>query len=50
VAALKRQNSPEENARHAIYAEEATGLLLIAFLLFVLIPIRYWHGIHWGLR
>jgi len=36
--------------RHAVYASEATGLLLIAFLLLVLTLIRYWHDIHWSLR
>jgi hypothetical protein len=36
--------------RHAVYASEATGLLLIAFLLLVLTLVRYWHDIHWSLR
>jgi len=36
--------------RHAVYASEATGLLLIAFLLLALTLIRYWHDIHWSLR
>ena len=36
--------------RHAIYATETTGLLLIAVLLLVLTVIRYWHAIHWSLR
>jgi hypothetical protein len=36
--------------RHAIYATETTGLLLIAFLLLALTLIRYWHDIHWSLR
>jgi hypothetical protein len=36
--------------RHAVYASEATGLLLIAFLLLVLTLIRYWHDIHWSFR
>jgi hypothetical protein len=35
---------------HAIYATEASGLLLIALLLLVLTVIRYWHVIHWSLR
>jgi hypothetical protein len=34
--------------RHAIYATETAGLLLIAFLLLVLTLIRYWHAIHWS--
>ena len=36
--------------RHAVYASEATGLLLIAFLLLVLTLIRYWRVIHWSWR
>jgi len=36
--------------RHAVYASETTGLLLIAFVLLVLTLIRYWHNIHWSLR
>lgn len=46
-----RQNeSPHKHQRHAIYAEETCGLLLIAFLLLVLTLIRYWHAIHWSVR
>jgi hypothetical protein len=36
--------------RHAIYATETTGLLLIAFLLLILTVLRYWHDMHWSLR
>src|ERR1700679_2693443 len=49
-------NSPSSNQadhkhrRHAAYATETAGLLLIAFLLLVLSVIRYWHAIHWSLR
>lgn len=35
---------------HAIYAAEATGLLLMAVLLLVLTIIRYWRYIPWGAR
>lgn len=35
---------------HAIYAAEATGLLLMAVLLLVLIIIRYWRYIPWSAR
>jgi hypothetical protein len=38
------------NHRHAVYASEATGLLLVAALLLALTLIRYWHEIHWSLR
>jgi len=51
VVNAKRQNGRTgKHPRHAIYATEASGLLLIAFLLLVLTLIRYWHAIHWSLR
>lgn len=40
----------QKHHRHAVYASETTGLLLIAFLLLMLTLIRYWHEIHWSLR
>ena len=43
-------DSSPKHHRHAVYAAEATGLLLIAFLLLVLTLVRYWHDIHWSLR
>jgi hypothetical protein len=36
--------------RHAVYASEATGLIVIVLLLLVVILVRYWHNIHWSLR
>jgi hypothetical protein len=36
--------------RHAVYAAEATGLLVIALLLLVLVVIRYWQYIPWKAR
>ena len=36
--------------RAAVYASEAIGLLLIAFLLLALTLVRYWRYIHWSLR
>jgi hypothetical protein len=39
-----------KHSHHAVYASEATGLLVIAFMLLLLTVIRYWHAIHWGLR
>lgn len=36
--------------RHAVYASETTGLLLIAVMLLILTLVRYWHTIHWSLR
>jgi len=51
VPDARRQNdSPGKHRRHAIYATETSGLLLIALLLLVLTLIRYWHAIHWSVR
>lgn len=51
VPAPQRQDdSSTKHHRHAVYASETTGLLLIAFLLLVLTLLRYWHDIHWSLR
>jgi hypothetical protein len=36
--------------RHPIYAAEATGLLVMAILLLLLIIIRYWAYIPWSAR
>jgi len=43
-------DSAPKHRRHAVYASETTGLLLIAFLLLILTLIRYWQEIHWNLR
>jgi hypothetical protein len=50
VVPTKRHNDSSHKHRHAIYATETSGLLLIAFLLLVLTVIRYWHAIHWSVR
>ena len=47
------KNAPENDSshhRHAVYASETTGLLIIAVVLLVLTLVRYWHNIHWSLR
>jgi hypothetical protein len=36
--------------RHAIYAAEATGLLLMAVLLLIITLISYWQYIPWDAR
>ena len=36
--------------RHPIYAAEATGLLVMAVMLLILIVIRYWSNIQWSAR
>ncbi len=50
VVNAQRQNDSHKHHRHAIYATETSGLLLIAFLLLALTLIRYWHVIHWSVR
>ncbi len=36
--------------RHAVYASETMGLLLIALVLLILTVVRYWQSIHWSLH
>jgi len=48
--AQRQKDSSHEHRRHAAYATETSGLLLVAFLLLVLTLVRYWHAIHWSLR
>ncbi len=36
--------------RHAQYAAEASGLLVIALLLLILELVRYWENISWSAR
>jgi hypothetical protein len=51
VANAQRQpDDARKHQRHAAYAAETSGLLLIALLLLILTLIRYWHAIHWSLR
>ncbi len=50
VLNLQRPKNAGKHTRHAIYATETTGLLLIAFLLLVLTLVRYWHATHWSAR
>jgi hypothetical protein len=45
-----KPDHPPKPHRHAIYATETAGLLLIALLLLALTLIRFWHDIHWSLR
>jgi hypothetical protein len=33
-----------------VYTLEATGLLIIAILILILMLARYWHHIPWGAR
>ena len=46
----EHKNDDHKHRRHAVYASETSGLLVIAFLLLILTLIRYWHEIHWSWR
>ena len=46
---FEHETTPKHQ-RHAVYASETSGLLLIALVLLVLTLVRYWHEIHWSLR
>jgi hypothetical protein len=51
VVPTPRQNdSDHKHRRHAIYATETSGLLVVAFLILVFLIVRYWHAIHWSWR
>ena len=50
VPSPETQAASRKHQCHAVYASEATGLLLIALVLLVLTLVRYWHNIHWSLR
>jgi hypothetical protein len=50
VVNARHQNGPHKHQRHAIYATETSGLLLIALLLLAITLTRYWHVIHWSVR
>lgn len=50
VSDPKSPDDSRKHRRHAVYASETTGLLLIALMLLVLTLVRYWHEIHWSLR
>lgn len=50
VPSAEPQIDSHKHRRDAVHASEATGRLLIAFLLLVLTLVRYWHHIHWSLR
>ena len=50
VVNATRQKDSRHKQRHAAYATETTGLLLIALLILALTVARYWHAIHWSMR
>ena len=50
VPTAEQKAEDHRQHRHAVYASETTGLLLIALVLLILTLVRYWHDIHWSLR
>ena len=44
------REAAHKHHRHALYASETTGLLLVALTLLILTLVRYWREIHWSLR
>ncbi|HET7893400.1 MAG TPA: hypothetical protein VFL34_17860 [Candidatus Sulfotelmatobacter sp.] len=50
VPTAEQKADEHRQRRHAVYASETTGLLLIALVLLILTLVRYWHDIHWSLR
>jgi hypothetical protein len=49
-APTPQHDDEPKHRRHAVYASETTGLLLIALMLLVLTLVRYWHYVHWSPR
>jgi hypothetical protein len=49
-AADNEHSDNKHKRHHAIYAAEATGLLLMAVLLLILTILRYWRYIPWSAR
>jgi hypothetical protein len=51
VPSLKPQNvSQQRPKRHAVFASETMGLLLIALIVLIVTLVRYWQNIHWSWR
>jgi hypothetical protein len=50
VKVQPQYDSAHKQPRHAVYAAETSGLLLMAFLLLILTLVRDWQVIHWSWR
>ncbi|MFY9907894.1 MAG: hypothetical protein WBX02_03975 [Terriglobales bacterium] len=46
----KQHPDNQHHHRHAIYAAEASGLLIMAVVLLILTVVRYWREIPWSAR
>jgi hypothetical protein len=50
VLPQSQKDAGDKRHRHAIYATETSGLLLIVLIVLIVTVIRYWHAIHWSMR
>ena len=50
LSSKSEHETTPKHQRHAVYASETSGLLMIALVLLVLTLVRYWHEIHRSLR
>jgi hypothetical protein len=46
----RRDPQSRRQPKPHIYDLEATGIIVIAVLIFILTLVRYWHHIPWGVR
>jgi len=46
----KRETRMSRHPKRHIYDVEATGLIVIALLIMILILVRFWNNIPWGVR
>ncbi|HEY7098756.1 MAG TPA: hypothetical protein VH437_18660 [Terriglobales bacterium] len=46
----KREHGLSSHPKRHIYDVEATGLIVVAILIMILILVRFWHNIPWGVR
>jgi len=47
---LPKPPADDHQHRHSIYAAEATGLLLMAVVLLVVVVMQHWRYISWSAR
>ena len=54
MLAVARPITPDEadlrQKRHAAYATETTGLLVISAILLAVVLLGFWRDLHWSLR
>lgn len=50
MARPAQDDTPLKHKRHAAYATETAGLLLIAVFILAIVVIGFWRDFHWSLR